>query len=233
MSTLRYHNPILLSQLQVVVDAGSAQALLARLSTLRSADAKTAGYLLSEKILVQCNSDFFSEAFLTIVPTCSKAYLMTFLKAVVVRYRQGMITFTDKIWGDYHQTLPTLIDCQKMLTTLLPIARRYEEVENLLNLFADDDVSSKINYLIPVATLPATYVLFKLSKHEDGNLVELKRICIALMRRGDKLAFTLVAIMQRYYGLQDIPGIFSFDVKTYQLSRLDENYENFCSIIRN
>ena len=82
-----------------------------------------------------------------------------------------------------------------------------------------------------VGTPACYFLLFRALKQMDADLSYLRRIAVELIRKGDKTSFNLAAILQRYFDLGTLPGTFSLQMPPYELSRLDQSYDNFLKIL--
>ena len=70
------------------INTNSPAELLATLSGLSVSELRTANYLLSEELLGQLSSAQYWNFSAVIVPSNSKGYLVTILKAAVQLYKQ-------------------------------------------------------------------------------------------------------------------------------------------------
>ncbi|MBR1732553.1 MAG: hypothetical protein IJ729_02275 [Alloprevotella sp.] len=227
---LKRHNPQLERRLQYFTAAGDAEGLLACLRSLSNTDFRTAGYLLAETLLPALAGADFWKFFLNLVPADPKAYLGTFLKAAVSLYRCGDLSL-DAPQLETFAAKASTIDGRKILETLLPVVAAPHEVNRLLALYCEDRPQARIAFLLRTATAPCYYELFRNFRQLDHLPELLRRYCLQLMSRGDKLSFNLASITQAYFGLPGLPGTFSLRLEHYQLSRLDENFESFRKIL--
>ena len=58
----------------------------------------------------------------------------------------------------------------------------------------------------------------------------LRRYAVELVRRGDRRSLNLARIIECYFALPPLPGMFALQMPEYQFSRLDR-YEAFCKIL--
>lgn len=234
MMPLRRYHPALEHRLREAAEKGDGTALLAVLGSLSNADFRTAGYLLREKVLpAEAVARHFWELFSVVVPVHPKAYLGTFLRAAVTQLREGRILLDHERLSAFAAGC-TAIDARKVLEALLPVMADPAGLATLLRLFvpADDDEAATA-LLVAVPTAPAGFELFRRLRRIEHRPECVRRCCLALMQRGDKQAFHLAALLQRYFGLEPLPGTFSLRLETYQLGRLDESYEKFLQILNN
>lgn len=232
MNTHRTHNPVLEQRLRNFIVRSDAEGLSGCLKELSNADFRTSGILLRECLLTELQGEDFWIFFLTIVPTNSRAYLGTFLKAAAVLYEYDSISLASPAL-DTFAAQASAVDRQKVMLAFLPHVRRVGDAERLFELFTDNTPRARISYLLPIATDVASYLLFQGMRHIDHQPETLRSVCISLMKRGDHRAFALASILKAYFGLSDLPGTFSLQLEPFQLSRLETSYESFCKILKN
>ena len=228
MTLLKRHNPVLERSLRNYLKAGDTQGLRLFLEELSNQEFRTAGYLLSERLLLETTDgkDTFWHFFLELVPYNAKAYLGTFLKAAVTLYKEGKLQLDESALTQFSKTASP-IDCRKLLRTFLPVLKFCMEVRQLMRLFSSDEIETQIAILMSAGTLPSYYEMFQQFKKLEHDSMMLRHYCILLMQRGDNLSYNMASIMQSYFGLGELPGTFSLRLRTYELSRLDGSYELF------
>lgn len=213
---------VLKSQLLVLIRAGKTEALRDYLQTLRTADFRLAGVVLTDKDL-WADADFWTFA-ATLVAANSRAFLGTMLKAAAA---QGLTMPTEA----FIAACTTAIDRRKALEALLPVAPDAERVHALLQAFPAEDTTREA-VLFKAATPPAYFVLFNLLKQQEDQPDYLRRYGIELIRKGDKASFNLACIIKEYFALPELPGTFSLSLPPYELSRLDTSYDSFKRILQ-
>lgn len=228
MSILKRHNPVLERRLLAYLGADDIQGLRSFLEGLSNQDFRTAGFLLGEKLLPKlANSPtVFWNSFLVLVSSNSKAYLGTFLKAVITLYSAGQFNL-DVLTLQQFADVASPIDCRKLLLTLLPVVRTVEEVRLLLHLYCSDDIPAQAFYLLSAGTLPCYYEMFQQLKKVEHDTKLLRTYSVQLMQRGDNLSYNMASILQSYFALGELPGTFSLRLRDYELSRLDGSFELF------
>lgn len=231
MTDVKRHNPVLRARMAACFGQDSPQELLALLSGLSNTDFRTSGYLLADDLLPSVpDSSVFWHFFCGVVPASPRAYLGTFLKGAVRLYGKGCLELSDARLDDF-ALRATPIDCRKVLEALLPVVRTDGEAVRLLRLFSEDKPEAHAAFLLKAGTPVCYYRLFHVLKMFDTEPEALRRYCILLMRRGDRLSFRLAGIVCRYFDIHDLPGTFSLRLPPYQQSRLDESFESFCKIL--
>lgn len=231
MINIRRHNPVLRQRLDAYIAAGDAAGLRDFLAELPHAAFRTAGYLLGESMLAQLAPADFWRFFGTIVPTHTKAYLGTFLKAAAgICGTAGLDGARTALQGFAATATP--IDRRKTLEKLLPALQDTDEAETLLRLFSTGDPHDETDILLRIATPRSYFLLMRRLRAMEGEHDMLHACCLQLMRKGDHLSFNMACVVQAYFGLKDLPGTFSLHVEPYELSLLESSYEDFCKIIR-
>lgn len=231
MINVHRHNPALHGRLSKLVEAGNVEGLKSALSHLTNNEFRTAGYMLGEEILKEVvSADAFLDFFFGIVPTNSKAYLGTFMKAAQHIYQQYGLELNDARWDQYAETA-TPIDRKKIVEALLPEMQNVEHAQRLLRLFTDDTVEAQMPFLLNAGTTVCYFILFKSLKKVEDNHAYITQQYIALVRREQKRSYNMASILRHYFGLDNLPGTFSLQLQPYQLSRLDESFETFSKIL--
>ena len=119
------------------------------------------------------------------------------------------------------------VDRQKTLHLLLPYLKDDVQVRGLFQCFSME-AQEWIPYLIKVNTLPCAFVLFSSLRYIEHERDYLVRIAYYLMKRGDGLSFNLASLMKAYFGLEELKGTFSLQLKPFELARLENSYKAFC-----
>lgn len=221
---------ILKTQIAVFIRQEKAESLRDYLASLRNADFRLAGQILADRQLWEhlpeatANTMFWHFA-AVLVAANNRAYLGTMLKAVTAT-KSLMPTV------EFATTCTTDIDKKKVLEALLPTQKTPSDVNAMLQMFGFDSAAATENILFKIGTPVCYFILFNLLKQYEDRHDYLRRICIELIRKGDKYSFNLACIIKEYFGLAELPGTFSLSLQPYELSRLDANYDTFLSIIR-
>ena len=200
------------------------------LKTLSVAEFRTAGYMLGTSGLCSLESDLFWKFFCTIVPTDSKAYLGTFMKAAVAKSSENTLDIDFPSLERFSQKA-TPIDRRKLLAALLPTLKSPENVSRLLEIMCEPDIDTYSSLITATENVACYYALFKALKLHDATAEQLRRTCIQLMRRQTPRAYRFAAILKAYFGIENLPGTFSLRLEPYKLGRLDVSYKNFKEVM--
>ena len=217
-------NSVLKAQLAVFIRTGKAEALRDYLLSLRNADFRLAGTVLTDKDL-WTDADIWHFA-ATLVAANNRAFLGTMLKAAAAL----VLTTPSPAFAD---ACTTEVDRRRALESLLPRVASPAEIHELLRLFyaADAPAATVEPLLFNAGTAPAYFVLFNLLKQHEDDVAYLRRYGIELIRKGDKRSFNLACIIKEYFALPELPGTFSLALQPYELSRLDTSFDTFLTII--
>ncbi len=229
MLNTRRHNPLLQNRLESLALSGNYDALISFLSRLSVADFRTSGILLAEEVLPKLPNDFFWACFGEVVASNPKAYLMTFLKAAVKG--ETIRSMRNNAFKNYLENNAGAIDKRKIRETMLPHIENADDFYYLLSLTTNDTPAERIECLIKIGTPTACYLLFCEARRIEDDTNALRSYCLQLMKKGNKISFNLASIMQQYFSIENLPGTFSLRLKPYELSRLNESFENFKSIL--
>lgn len=221
------HNPRLRALLQPAVAAGDGPGLRRLTAALSHAARRSAAQLLGADLLPGAPEAAYWALFSELVPQEPKAWLGTFLKAAVRRYRAGSLHLGDPHLRTFAATRASDIDRRKVISALLPAISDEPDAALLLRLFAPEQPEALGKLLAQCPTPPASYHLFRLLQRQDAPATTVRRYCLLLMKRGDRLAFNTASLLAGYFGITGLPGTFSLKIPPYQLGRLDLSYEKF------
>ena len=200
--------------------------LLKQLDSFSNSQFRTAVYMLGERYALELPNDGFWRLFAVLLQRDSKAFLIVMLKALVQRMEKGEASIQDEGFKNLCHIMNE-VDRQKTLQFLLPYLKDEEQVRYLFQCFAME-ANTWIPYLIKVNTLPCAFVLFSSLRYIEHERDYLVRIAYYLMKRGDGLSFNLASLMKAYFGLEELKGTFSLQLKPFELARLETSYKAFC-----
>ena len=175
---------------------------------------------------LELSADGFWRLFSVLLQRDSKAFLIVMLKALVKRMEKGEASIEDEGFKNLCHIMNE-VDRQKTLQFLLPYLKDEEQVRYLFRCFSME-ANEWIPYLIKVNTLPCAFVLFSSLRYIEHERDYLVRIAYYLMKRGDGLSFNLASLMKAYFGLEELKGTFSLQLKPFELARLETSYKAFC-----
>ena len=202
------------------------EGLMDLLDSFSNSQFRTAVYMLGERYALELAKDAFWRLFALQVRKDAKAYLVVMLKALVQRMERGDACISDEGFVELCH-LMNEVDRQKTVSFLLPYLKNDEQVRQLFCCF-QLEAHEWIPYLIKVNTLPCAFVLFSSLRYIEHERDYLVRIAYYLMKRGDGLSFNLASLMKAYFGLEELKGTFSLQLKPFELARLETSYKAFC-----
>lgn len=213
-------------RMKPLVEAADFQGLLELMDSFSNSQFRTAVYMLGERYATGMPWEAFWQLFAVLLREDAKAYLMVMLKALAERLVHGEGGIEDERFGELCQ-LMNEVDRQKTISFLLPYLTNDEQVRHLFDCFRME-AHEWIPYLIKVNTLPCAFVLFSSLRYIEHERDYLVRIAYYLMKRGDGLSFNLASLMKAYFGLEELKGTFSLQLKPFELARLEISYKAFC-----
>lgn len=213
------------------LNEGGCAALPAFLSSLSVSQFRTAGYILGDRIALEVSTELFWELFQMLICYDNRAFLVTMIHAFVRRLKTGDLSLSDQ---GFLTLIPHLteIDASKMLHHLLPLQTDSQSVTHLLDHLHIEDPVKRIKLLLPVATVPTAYVLFRTLRYVEHDHALLVRVAASLVKQGDSVSFNLASIIKEFFGLREVKGTFSLRLQPWELSRIENSFEAFSQVIR-
>lgn len=209
-------------------------SLIAYLSGLSNAQMRIAQKTLSEDILpLLASDDEYWMVFIALYRSNSKMWLVVLLKSLGRRIADGrtrvseLIEFVGGLSGNF-----TDIDRQKFLACMLPLLENPEDAKLLLRATGLGESADWIGHLLAIRTKAAGFLLLEALRYVEHDRSLLFRTCRYLMKRGDTLGFSLASIIRLSYDIKEVRGTFSLHLAPYELSRIEQNYDAFCKVVR-
>lgn len=215
--------------LQPLKDADS-EGLVRLLSSFSRSEQRTAGYMLGERLLLDCPVELYWQMTETLVSYDSKAYLITLMKTFLLRLRQGTASLSDVPFGRLTAGFNE-VERQKVALLLLPELEQPKQVEHLFQLLGLAKGREQLVYLIRVDTLPCLFLLLRSLRYVEHDRAEVLKVARQLMKRGSGSSFNLASIVKVAFGLDELSGTFSLRLQPYQIARLEQSYEAFCQSV--
>jgi hypothetical protein len=215
--------------LQPLKDADS-EGLVRLLSSFSRSEQRTAGYMLGERLLLDCPAELYWQMTEALVGYDSKAYLITLMKTFLLRLRQGTASLSDVPFGRLAAGFNE-VERQKVALLLLPELEQPKQVEQLFQLLGLAKGREQLVYLIRVDTLPCLFLLLRSLRYIEHDRAEVLKVARQLMKRGSGSSFNLASIVKVAFGLDELSGTFSLRLQPYQIARLEQSYEAFCQSV--
>lgn len=202
---------------------------------LNNSNFRVASVLLADEVLVRLRGEDFWRVFAYLSLLSPKAFLGTCLKAAARLYRSGQVSVRSGNLAAYASFLTRNgmeIDRMKFFRAMLGLVEREEDFAEIWRTFGVNKPESRIDSLLKYcSTVVAYYEVFKECKRAQDNRDFLKRVCYALIKKGDNLSFNLASILQSYFDLQGLGARFSLRVEPYKLSYIEASLQNFGKVI--
>jgi hypothetical protein len=215
--------------LQPLKEADS-EGLVRLLSSFSRSEQRTAGYMLGERLLLDCPAELYWQMTEALVCYDSKAYLITLMKTFLLRLRQGTASLSDVPFGRLAAGFNE-VERQKVALLLLPELEQPKQVEQLFQLLGLAKGREQLVYLIRVDTLPCLFLLLRSLRYVEHDRAEVLKVARQLMKRGSGSSFNLASIVKVAFGLDELSGTFSLRLQPYQIARLEQSYEAFCQSV--
>ena len=123
------------------------------------------------------------------------------------------------------------LSVSKIVGMLLPLLQNSQQIEDLFRTFRIDDERQRVMALLRVESPHAYYLLFNALRHIPDNRVLALNCCRYIMGRKNDMAYNMAALLQAYFGLDELRGQFSLNVQPYELSLLDRGPKTFYQIL--
>lgn len=215
--------------LQPLKEADS-EGLVRLLSSFSRSEQRTAGYMLGERLLLDCPAELYWQMTEALVCYDSKAYLITLMKTFLLRLTQGTASLSDVPFGRLAAGFNE-VERQKVALLLLPELEQPKQVEQLFQLLGLAKGREQLVYLVRFDTLPCLFLLLRSLRYIEHDRAEVLKVARQLMKRGSGSSFNLASIVKVAFGLDELSGTFSLRLQPYQIARLEQSYEAFCQSV--
>ncbi len=209
-------------------------ALGTYLLTMTNSAFRIASRLLSEKVLPQFAGEEFWRVFSYLSLLRPKAFLGTCLKASSKLYAENKIGFKGKALSAYASFLKENnmnVDVCKFLKASVVLLKEDSEFAELWKMFGISKAEERIDHLMHGTSPILYYEIFKESKRIQDSPDFFRKICNALIKKGDSLSFNLASIICAYYGINGVGALFSLKIEPYKLNYLEASQQNFVKVI--
>ncbi len=233
MHTTNTFNPVLQNRIQVFVVDKNWEGLCDYFNSLSHTDFRTACNMMASGVMLKWNPDDFWMCFIVLFKNNAKAWLVTLLKSAIQKYQAGTLSFNHPRLEEVCQFIVDnnrRIDESKLLHMVLPVLKKPEEVETMISyMHLNDERAAR--FLTNHHTFACYFVLFQHMKRLDNNHELLVLLCAQVLQKGGDKAFNFVSMMKTYFDIPSVKGVFSLQIKPYELSRLDTSFELFCQML--
>lgn len=228
--TDRHYSKTLEQKLLPVVQSGDAEGLVQLLKSFSRSEQRTAGYMLGERLLLDCPADLYWKMAEALVRYESKAWLITLMKTFMVRMKSGTAFLSDKPFAKLAAGFNE-VERQKVALLMLPELDSPKLVEQLFSVMGIAKGREQMVYLVRIDTLPCLFLLLRSLRYIEHDREEVLKVARQLMKRGTGASFNLASIIKVAFGLDELRGTFSLRLQPYQIARLEQSYEAFCGSV--
>jgi len=230
LSSDRHYSKTIEQKLLPFLQAGDSARLVSLLDTFSRSEQRTAGYMLGERLLMDCPAEVYWQTTEEMVRYDSRAYLITLMKTFLARLERGSVSLSDAPFARLAATFND-VERQKVAFLLLPEMHRPEQVEQLFAVLGIPKGREQMVYLVRIDTLPCLFLLLRSLRYVEHDRAEVLKVARQLMKRGTGASFNLASIMKVAFGLEELSGTFSLRLQPYQIARLEQSYEAFCGSV--
>ena len=224
MLTEKHYSKTIEQKLLPPLKEGNSEGLVSLLSSFSRSEQRTAGYMLGERLLLDCPTDLYWQMTEALVHYESKAYLITLMKTFLVRLKNGSAGLSDAPFFNE-------VERQKVALLILPELGQPQQVEELFAAMGIPKGREQMVYLVRVDTLPCLFLLLRSLRYIEHDRSEVLKVARQLMKRGTGGSFNLASIIKVAFGLEELTGTFSLRLQPYQIARLEQSYEAFCQSV--
>ena len=226
----RHYSRTLGEKMLPFVREDDAEGLVSLLSSFSRSEQRTAGYMLGERLLVDCPACTYWRMTEVLVRSESKAWLITLMKTFLVRLKNNSVSLSDaafqRLAAGFNE-----VERQKVALLILPEMSEPKHVEKLFSVLGISKGREQMVYLVRVDTLPCLYLLLRSLRYIEHDRAEVLKVARQLMKRGTGPSFNLASIIKVAFGLDELRGTFSLRLQPYQIARLEQSYEAFCQSV--
>ena len=228
----RHYSKTIEDKLLPCVRTGDAEELIRLLDSFSRSGQRTAGYILGERLLSDCPAPIYWKMTEALVRYDSRAYLITLMKTLLVRWEQGTASPLDKPFARLAASFNE-VERQKVALLLLPATKNPQQAEGLFRVLGIAEGREQMVYLVRIDTLPCLFLLLRSLRYIEHDRSEVLRVASTLMKRGTGQSFNLASIIKVAFGLDELKGTFSLRLQPYQVARLEQSYEAFLKKMKN
>lgn len=225
-----HYSKVLEQKMLPAVQNGDAEGLVQLLGSFSRSEQRTAGYMLGERLLLDCPKDLYWKMTEALVRHESKAWLITLMKTFLMRLKNGSASLSDKSFTELAAGFNE-IERQKVALLILPELDSPKLIEKLFSVLGIAKGREQMVYLVRIDTLPCLFLLLRSLRYIEHDHEEVLKVARQLMKRGTGASFNLASIIKIAFGLDEFRGTFSLRLQPYQIARLEQSYDAFCGSV--
>ena len=218
--------------LHQLIELGEWEQLNRFFSAMSNSEFRRAESYVRKSVLPALPNDAFWEALYHLVQYRRQAFLSGVLSAGE-HANDGTLNLRCQgafhLSAYLHETHP--LSVPKVVGMLLPLLQDKQQVEDLFHTFRIDDQRQRVLALLRVESPHAYYLLFNALRHIPDNRPLALNCCRYIMSRKNDMSYNMAALLQAYFGLDELRGQFSLNIQPYELSLLDRGPQTFYNIL--
>lgn len=201
------------------------------LGSLSNMEFKRMEQSVRTSVLADLPNDLFWEALLHLI-IYKRAAFITGVTACEHLVKDGSLDFKCEhfkaLYEHLHSTHPESVI--KIANMMFPYLQTQEQVTSLFeSLHIDDDIT-RLSVLLKMDSPLSYYLVFRSLRMLDCKEVA-RRCSLFIMKRKNDMAFNMVSLVKTYWAIDDLPAQFSLNIEPYELSHIDQSYQNFLNIL--
>lgn len=216
--------------LKQLIENGDIEAVKASLNKLSSSAFRSAEGQVRQ-IMMGLSNDRFWEVYCGLLKYRKHSFLSCIL-SVGHLARSGQLSYDCQGARELRTWIQSVSpeSARKIASMALTKLTDWTQVVGLLRTLGGEEAELWAPMLLKEGTVMSYYVLFGLLRRTENN--ELVQKCIQLlMKSGNDLSFNMASILTHYFGVEGVNAVFSLKLEPYELSYIEQSYENFEHII--
>lgn len=215
------------------IRSGDWEELTRLFQSASNADFRKMETLVRERVMPQLSNAEFWEAYLHLLMYRRQAFLPCILGAAGLA-KAGTLDVNCKeakevaAWVQEHSPE----SAAKIVRMAIPLLATASQIEGFLSLFEYHDERECATVLMKESTPYAYYVLFNVLRRAADNRQLLVAVCQAVMKKNDDMSFNMASLLRSYFDLHEIKSTFSLQIEPYELSYIEQSYDNFLHVLK-
>ncbi len=120
----------------------------------------------------------------------------------------------------------------KVVRMAVPLLTSEPQIVGFFRLFEINDEVDCVAILLKESTSFSYYALFDVLKRVADNRDLLCTAYFLIMKKNDDMSFNMASIIRSYFDLNEIKSTFSLHIEPYELSYIEQSYENFVHVLK-
>ena len=217
---------------QLIINANWI-ALYERFNRMTNAEFRRTEQIVREKVLPALSNSDYWNAFLHLLLYRRQAFLSSIL-AIHHLARTNQLDFSTaepQAFIDWIHTNSSE-SVIKLLRMGIPQLTTSQQIVSMIRWTDSPDSREVAAILTKETSAHAYHALFQFLKHEDDDMPLLRTSCTTLLRKGDDMSFNMASILRSYFDIKDINSTLSLHIEPYELSYIDQSFDNFMHVLK-